>query len=164
MIRKAIEKDKIQIVELFCSNIKEQTSYISHGEIQMGIALDTENLADDFIEKWKAYLDNQMLQFGDTVLIYEQDADIKGFIIGEIDCDRADDYGVICDLVVNPSSRNMGIGDALINTILDIFYSKNVVDIYLESGINNHTAHAFFEKKGFKKVSSIFMLNNKQPN
>lgn len=161
MIRKAQNKDKEQIVNIFCSNIDKQRSYISHGEIQMGIATDSENLSNDYIEKWSRYLDAQMDKFSETVFVYEQDGTVEGFIIGEIDSDRDEKFGVICDLVVKPDIRNKGVGSRLLDFLLNRFSELKVNDFYLESGVNNHEAHEFFKKKGFEKVSSIFRLNNK---
>lgn len=158
MIRKVTEKDKPQMVELFCDNIKMQPSYISHGEIQMGIAINSDELSDQYVERWAAYLDAQMNEFTDTIFVFEQEGLIHGFIIGEIDSDRADDFGVICDLVVSDQKRKAGIGSQLLDKLFDVYKEMGIRDVYLESGIHNHDAHHFFENKGFKKTSSIFRL------
>ena len=156
MIRKATEHDKEQVVNLFCENIKKQKSYISHGEIQMGIALDTGILAENYSLLWKEYLDAQMNEFKDTVLVSEENGTVNGFIIGEIAKDRNECFGVICDIVVDQSCRNMGVGVLLLESLISTYQSKGVTDYYLESGINNHEAHQFFEKMGFGKVSVIY--------
>lgn len=161
MIRQARNSDKEQIINLFCENIKVQTSYISHGEIQMGLALNTELLSKNHIELWGAYLNSQMKQFEETVLVHEENETINGFIIGEIANDRSNDFGVICDIVVDNSMRNKGIGALLLNSLLAIYKSKGIYDFYLESGIKNHEAHQFFENKGFSKVSVIYRRNDK---
>lgn len=161
MIREVIESDHDQIVKLFCENIRHESSYISHGEIQMGIAVDSENLANSFEAKWAEYLTSQMKEFRETILVYEHNKRIEGFIIGEIDQDRDKEFGVICDLVVSEQFRNKGAGSGLLDTLLKIYKKKGITDFYLESGINNHSAHNFFEKRGFKKISSIFRLESK---
>lgn len=161
MIRTVRESDKEKIVDIFCDNIYEQRSYISHGEIQMGIATDSKNLSDQYKYKWRKYLDAQIDEFPETILVYEQEGTIKGFIIGEIDTDRDEEFGVICDLVVLSESRNKKIGSRLLNALLNKFSDSGIKDYYLESGVDNKDAHAFFENKGFEKISSIFRLNNK---
>lgn len=158
MIRKATDKDKPQMVELFCNNIKMQPSYISHGEIQMGIAINSDELSDQYVDRWTVYLNAQMNEFEDTIFVFEQDGVIHGFILGEIDRDRADDFGVICDLVVTDQMRKMGLGSQLLDKLFEVYKDMGIKDVYLESGINNHDAHHFFKNKGFKKISSIFRL------
>lgn len=156
MIRVVEKSDQHQMVQLFCENIKRELSYISHGEIQMGIALNEDHLAPNFEELWTKYLAAQIGRFKDTILVYEHNKLVEGFIIGEIDQDRNDRFGVVCDLIVNSTQRKKGIGSQLLNALLEIYKSKGIKDFYLESGVNNHAAHVFFEKRGFKKVSSVF--------
>ncbi len=156
MIRQAKEDDKEQIVKLFSENIVSQKSYISHGEIQMGIALDVGILSENHTILWRAYLDAQMKDFANTIVVYEKNNTIEGFIIGEISKDRNEFFGVICDVVVSNDLRHKGIGALLLNSLIKIFRSKGICEYYLESGINNHEAHEFFENKGFSKVSVIY--------
>ena len=50
------------------------------------------------------------------------------------------------------------MGKEMINMCKEWFKSKNIKDIYLESGLDNHSAHKFFERNGFKPVSQIFKI------
>lgn len=156
MIRLAKLNDIECIVNLFVETIKNQKSYISHGEIQMGIATEAKTLSDNFIIKWKDYLKDQLKENGDNIFVFEDNNEIIGFIIGSIDRDRDVDFGVICDIVVHNNYRKKGIGNDLLKNLLDHFNKKGIKDIYLESGVNNHDAHCFFEKRGFLQISHIY--------
>ena len=90
-IRPYAPQDRQKLCDLFAELIENHKEYISHGELQMGIATDRGELAPDFRNAWLRYLDRQ-----------------------------------------------------------------GVADCYLESGVDNHSAHRFFEKFGFGQVSCIF--------
>ena len=54
--------------------------------------------------------------------------------------------------------RTGGIGTALLDAAISWLRSKGIKDIYLESGQNNHSAHEYFIRRGFRKVSEIYKL------
>ena len=120
---------RTQLCEFFSRIIESHKAYISHGELQMGIALDSNELAPNYKEMWLNYLD-----------------------------DGARPYGVIFDLSVDPVYRGRRIGQELLQKATESFRDKGIQDCYLESGVNNHSAHQFFEHHGFKQVSDIFRL------
>ncbi len=47
----------------------------------------------------------------------------------------------------------------LLNAAIKWFKDRGIVSLYLESGKDNHSAHAFFEKRGFGMVSNIYSRN-----
>lgn len=49
-----------------------------------------------------------------------------------------------------------------LNQAISQLKAKGIDSIYLESGINNHQAHSFFEKFGFKHISNIFRMKLEQ--
>lgn len=55
-------------------------------------------------------------------------------------------------------SGNKGIGKALLNKGFDWLRAQGVEQFYLESRIDNHSAHKFFENQCFRMVSHIFKL------
>ena len=67
---------------------------------------------------------------------------------------------MVGDILVNPQCRGGGLGNTLLQTAIDWFRAKGIQDIFLESGKDNHSAHRFFEKRGFVHVSEIYKLNN----
>lgn len=155
MVRFINESDYEQVLELFSNNIQESKEYISHGEIQMGIAIDKKNLSLNFKEIWSKYLEENC---SDTILVYSEFDTILGFIITSLDFDNDNSFGVIKDIVVNKDKRGLGIGTLLMNEAFKVFnvvYETN--EVYLESGKDNHSAHKFFEKFGFECISKVFM-------
>ena len=79
-----------------------------------------------------------------------------GFVIYGINRDGAAPYGMIYDVGLLPRHRSRGTGSLLVRTALDALREKGVADCYLESGVDNPSAHRFFEKFGFGQVSCIF--------
>lgn len=159
MIRKAEISDIPILSEMFWSNISRHTEYISHGEIQMGVASDENRLAPDGQKKWERYIEEKIDSSEDNVLIYLSNRKPSGFIVVSIESDGDRPFGVICDVVVNPQARGRGLGKNLLEEGIKWLRSRDITDIYLESGIHNHNAHAFFEKFGFKQISHIFKMN-----
>lgn len=159
MLRKIIEQDYTKIVNLFCNNIERNKEYISHGEIQMAVAIDDISLSPDFREIWRKYLIDHVSKKS-NIVVFEEDSKILGFVISEISSDLNHSFGVICDILVQKDIRGEGIGTLLINDVLNFFKENNIDQIFIESGLENHLAHDFFEKFGFKCVSKVFMTNN----
>lgn len=52
---------RTQLCEFFSRIIESHKAYISHGELQMGIALDSNELAPNYKEIWLKYLDRQVV-------------------------------------------------------------------------------------------------------
>lgn len=149
---------RTRLCEFFSRIIENHKAYISHGELQMGVALDSNELAPDYKEMWLKYLDRQVADPANTLLLYLEDEDIIGFVLFGITDDGAFPYGVIFDLSVDPAYRGKRIGQQLLREATENFKAKGIRDCYLESGVNNHSAHRFFEHHGFKQVSDIFRL------
>ena len=158
MVRNFKTEDSEILVEMFCRNLETFKDYISHGEIQMGLSSDGVNLSSDYKEKWRRYLSRHNDDPKSHIYVFENENVIEGFIIFGIENDYDKEYGVIYDILVSDSRKGAGIGNQLFKYAIDIYKSLNITDCYLESGINNHGAHAFFEKKGFKHISNIYRL------
>ncbi len=174
---KADYTDVSELVELFWENISSAPEYISHGEIQMGMAKGPGELEDPQIAKevWTEYIldkiDRQNIEWDAdnfdpdnlpaAVMVYIPDDDDKilAFSVLELSEDGAFPFGVICDMLVHPSKRGTGLGSQLLEKSKEWFASMGIDEIYLESGLNNHSAHEFFEKKGFKPISYVFKLS-----
>lgn len=159
MIRKLKECDYTKVVNLFCNNIERNKEYISHGEIQMGIANDSYCLSSYFREIWYKYLIEHVSK-NSNIVVFEEDNKVLGFVISEITSDLDHSFGVICDVLVQKDIRGKGIGKILINDVLLYFKENNIDQIFIESGLDNELAHNFFENIGFKCVSKVYMLNN----
>lgn len=168
-IRKADSRDAMRLREIFVSHIAAHPEYISHGEIQMGVGVASHNADGSFVgrvapdadEMWLKYAEGKIVSDQSCVFLAETSGgDIMGFSIVDIEEDGADPFGMLCDLLVLPQYRSRGIGAALMKFDFEWFSSKGVKDVYLESGKDNHDAHAFFERRGFEHVSNIYKVKN----
>lgn len=155
-IRIASYSDIHNLTELFWNNLSVNPEYISHGEIQMGVGDNEGKPALNGKEMWKKYISGKISDENSEVLIYSGNNNIDGFTVVAIEEDGAEPFGVVCDLYVKPGIRRKGIGNVLFESGLNWLRNKGMKDFYLESGKDNHSAHIFFEKRGFKMLSHIY--------
>lgn len=104
------------------------------------------------------YLLGRINEPGSKVYVAEKDEAVVGFIILQIDTDDDAPYGVLQDILVNPAFRGQGIGHELIEKGMAWLRKQGITDFYLESGVDNHKAHAFFHKLGFRVISHTFKM------
>jgi ribosomal protein S18 acetylase RimI-like enzyme len=55
------------------------------------------------------------------------------------------------NVVVAEDHRNKGIGKILCDVLLDLAIKEGVKTIMLDAYLENHKAHAFYEREGFEK-------------
>lgn len=165
-IQLARRADAPALADLFLGHIAAHTEYISHGEIQMGVgegvirdgALEARPAADAR-EKWLRYI-HAHLEDGTLAQVWKavDEGRIVGFAVADIEEDGDLPFGMVCDVLVREECRGKGVGDALLQSAIGWLRSRGIKDIYLESGKNNHAAHRFFEKRGFRHISEIYKL------
>ena len=160
----ALPADAPALADFFIGHITAHPEYISHGEVQMGVGVMDANLvaspAPDAREKWMKYITEHIVDdsFAEVWKAESDDGSLVGFCVADIEEDGDAPFGMVCDVLVKEDYRGHGAGQALLNTAIDWLRSRGVKDIYLESGKNNHSAHRFFEKRGFTHVSEIYKL------
>lgn len=163
-IKPATVSDKEALADLFYAHLSENVEYISHGEMQMGIGHLVFNgkeyvpqLDTDTRHLWLTYIEEHMTAEGMAVYKAEDSTGaLLGFCVMETDSDGGTPFGVLCDILVNAEARGHGVGSRLFSAAEDWFKSRNLKDVYLESGKNNHNAHNFFIRRGFMKVSEVY--------
>lgn len=163
-IKPAAVSDKEALADLFYAHLSENVEYISHGEMQMGIGHLVFNgeeyvpqLDADTRHLWLIYIEEHMTAEGMAVYKAEDSTGaLLGFCVLETDSDGGAPFGVLCDILVNAEARGHGVGGRLFSAAEDWFKSRNLKDVYLESGKNNHNAHNFFMHRGFMKVSEVY--------
>ncbi|MGM9748071.1 MAG: GNAT family N-acetyltransferase [Candidatus Cryptobacteroides sp.] len=166
-IDRAKHSDAEVLADIFWNHINAFPEYISHGEMQMGVGTAALSEDGDILpapaengrEMWLEYI-NEKMESPDVAVVFKaMDGDVvAGFCVADIEEDGADPFGMVCDVLVKEEYRNCGIGGLLLEKAVDWLKEKGINDIYLESGKENHSAHSFFEKRGFRKVSEIFRL------
>lgn len=163
-IKPATVSDKEALADLFYAHLSENVEYISHGEMQMGIGHLVFNgkeyvpqLDADTRHLWLIYIEEHITAEGMAVYKAEDSTGaLLGFCVLETDSDGGAPFGVLCDILVNAEARGHGVGGHLFSAAEDWFKSRNLKDVYLESGKNNHNAHNFFIRRGFMKVSEVY--------
>ena len=123
-IRPYAPQDRQKLCDLFAELIENHKEYISHGELQMGIATDRGELAPDFRNAWLRYLDRQTADPETEIMLAEQDGTPTGFVIYGINRDGAAPYGMIYDVGLLPRHRSRGTGSLLVQTTLDALREK----------------------------------------
>ena len=107
MFTKAGLKDVPELCEMFFEEIRSHTSYISHGEMQMGIADSNGHILAPAEERWKKYIRrkimNRQREYPSVVLKYEKDGQIAAFGVFMVTDDENDKFGVACDMIVRPA-------------------------------------------------------------
>jgi GNAT superfamily N-acetyltransferase len=66
------------------------------------------------------------------------------------------EYATIEDLAVAPGLRSQGLGAAMIDAIEAEARRRGAAWLFLESGLDNHRAHAFFIRHDYRPLSKVF--------
>ena len=111
----------------------------------------SDNLEKDFDDFWnynvfKSEIENPNSKY----FVCKQNNEIVGFAGISIILDTAD----ITNIVVKKDFRNKGIGNALLNYLIEFCKSKNLSKINLEVNSNNDIAINLYKKFGFKQVGN----------
>ncbi len=91
------------------------------------------------------------------VLVARQDNQVIGLGMVSIFPRAPVPYAVIEDLVVDQKNRHAGIGQSLLEWIVDKTRAVGCERLFLESGIENESAHQFFKRYGFSTCSVVMM-------
>lgn len=156
--REAVPADVTRLADLFWASLNAHPAYISHSEIQTGIALDSGIPAPNGRTKWERYILGKITHSRSRVWIAEQGETLAGFVVQSFNTDYERTFGVIDDLLVAASLRGSGLGGDLLEAGIAWLREQGACDIYLESGVDNHAAHAFFERHQFRCISHMFKL------
>ena len=165
----AMPEDASELSRMFFSHLEAHPDYISHGEMQMGVGtghyVDGKlytSVAADGEEKWMRYILHHIIDdsFAEVWKVLDDDRRIRGFCVADIEEDGDLPFGMICDVMVDETFRGGGAGGKLLQTAIDWLKNRGIKDIYLESGKDNHSAHAFFERRGFHHISEIYKLGD----
>lgn len=74
-------------------------------------------------------------------------------VIGYIAFDILVDHIDICSIVVDKKYQRLKVGSLLLEKLKKYALFHNILEIFLEVRISNHSAIMFYEKNGFKKIS-----------
>jgi ribosomal protein S18 acetylase RimI-like enzyme len=134
--------------------IGQGADYISHGEIQTGLSPDGRSWAENLSTLYLA--DFSDLKDRDLLVARAQDGAIAAVAILAWEETPRMRFAVIEDLVVDPALRSAGVGAQMIAALSARVQERGVEWVFLESGLRNERAHAFFRRHGFAEVSHVF--------
>ena len=81
-------------------------------------------------------------------LVAEVDGEVAGYVGSQSVLDAAD----MMNLAVSPKYRKQGIGQALVENLVQHLQQNNVIALLLEVRVSNAPAIALYEKLGFIQV------------
>ncbi len=148
--------DNTLIATFFAEVIAADESYISHGEIQTGLSEDGRTWS----HKLSRLMAQDLADFDEgrsIAVAHNAEAGLIGAaIVAWTITDRVH-FGTIEDLAVAPQWRSHGVGGQLMALIEARAHQRGARWLFLESGLNNHGAHGFFERGGFQPISKVFV-------
>lgn len=118
------------------------------------------NINNLFIISWdKIQFLNQLNSNNTTTYILKNEDEIIGFVILSICLDEIE----ILNICINKNYTNKGLGNYLLENILEILKNNNFSKVFLEVNINNIFAIKLYKKNDFKIISTRkdYYLNKK---
>ncbi|WP_250475038.1 GNAT family N-acetyltransferase [Caballeronia sp. GAFFF1] len=152
-----------ELAALFVENA--DVSYISHSELQLGLAETSTRWNSDILRLVNAGLkENINAEKGGnshllpSVFAARMDSELvaTGLVSMHIE-GQGVPYAILEDIVVCRHMRQVGIGRAVLEWVMDEVSKAGCQRLFLESGARNHRAHDFFQKHGFKQCSVVMM-------
>jgi N-acetylglutamate synthase and related acetyltransferases len=134
--------------------IGRDTAYISHGEIQTGLSPDGIHWAGNLSELYAS--DFADLEDRDLLVVRTEDGMIVAVAVVAWEETPRRKFAVLEDMVVDTDQRSGGIGSQVVEAIVERVRARGVEWIFLESGLRNTRAHAFFMRHGFEEISHVF--------
>lgn len=98
---------------------------------------------------WSHGVFRDCLLAGYHCLVIEREEYVVGYSILSVAAGEAH----ILNLCVDPTFRNLGYGEQLLDEILDVAANTEVRQIFLEVRPSNDSALALYRKKGFRQIA-----------
>ena len=93
--------------------------------------------------------------FPTTFFVATCEDNLAGFVVGGLEDTGEVLYGHICNLAVDLSRRNKGIGRQLVKRIEHQFVLESASGIQLEVRVSNRKAQSFYRKIGYSDAIGI---------
>lgn len=142
--------------------------YISHSELQTGRAEAADCWDGDLLARVEAEA-RQAIAAGreggagsHCALALDQER-VVGLAFLRFATDDSPPFGVIEDLLIDGGWRGQGLGQRFMLWIEAQCRRQGCRRLFLESGIRNHRAHAFFERRGFARTSVVMARDLSAP-
>lgn len=149
-------QEKASASALLSALMGQDNAYISHSEIQWGLSEDGQSWA----ERAQADLHTYFVQFleegGQMALALDGEGALLAAAAVQWNTHTPTRFAIVQDLIVAPSARSLGVGASLMHFIEQEAKARQMAWVFLESGVRNHRAHAFFAHAGYGPVSHSF--------
>lgn len=133
-------------------------AYISHGEIQWSLSPDGTCWAEDAVERFAEDVAHIAEENGARRVAEARGSDGKRLGAALVDWigDAPTPHAILEDVIVDPHARRSGVGAALVAFVEAEARARGLGWVFLESGLRNDRAHAFFTRAGYGPVSKVF--------
>ena len=102
-----------------------------------------------FSDPWS---ENSIASEVNNPLSYWLVAEIDGVVAGYIGSQTVLDAADMMNLAVSPDYRRQGVGQALVNALVEHLQQNKVIALLLEVRVSNAPAIALYESMGFEQV------------
>lgn len=150
------------IASFFVSQVNP--AYISHAELQVGRAVAPGRWADDLAatiagEAQRAIgtATEAVGLSGTRVAVLTTGGTLRGIAFVTFTTTARRPFATLEDMLVDTAWRGEGLGQTLLDWIIEQCRAGGVPRLFLESGIDNGRAHHFFDRNGFVPTSIVMM-------
>lgn len=147
------------VATFFSSSI--DPSYISHSELMFGRAISQREWSPTLLDVVKTEFHKRVpWQGGNTtkkIVVGYDGATLVAVALLDFHLNVPIPFAIIEDIAVSREFRDRGLGQRMLDWIFAEARLQRVARVFLESGLDNHAAHHFFERNGFKQVSIVMM-------
>ena len=115
---------------------------------------ENKKLVEDFVSKeWKKFNKEKNYVYDEEELEYSfiKDNDIYGYLKMKI----TGSVGYLSQIIVRKDKRKEGVGKELVKKFEEICKEKGCHKVYLETSERHEEALKFYERLGYKKVSTL---------
>jgi ribosomal-protein-alanine N-acetyltransferase len=102
-----------------------------------------------FSTPWKHATFIGLMRRTDTDLYVAEDDDV---IVGYAACWTVIDQSELGNVAVTPEARGMGVGGALVDTVVERVKERGAHELFLEVRESNHGAQSIYRERGFVVV------------
>ena len=102
-----------------------------------------------FSDPWS---ENSIASEVDNRLSYWLVAEVDGVVVGYVGSQTVLDAADMMNLAVSPGYRRRGIGQALVNALVEHLQQNKVIALLLEVRVSNTPAISLYENMGFVQV------------
>lgn len=134
----------------------QDAAYISHSEIQWGLSPDGQGWAAAARAMLIAYFQDLLAQGGEIAHALDDAGKVQAAAAVQWSTETPTPFVSVQDIIVAPALRGQGLGECMMHFIEAEARQRGMAWLFLESGVRNQRAHAFFERGGFAPVSHTF--------